>query len=52
MSKNKIAKGYSYTSQKYIEGLVYHWLTNGINVLTENGLVFIEHGEYELIEEV
>lgn len=52
MSKKQKARGYSYTSQKYVEGLIYHWLANGINLLTENGLVFIEHGEYELIEEV
>lgn len=48
--KNKKVKGYSKDSQKYIEGTVYHHLANGVNVITDKGLIFIEHGNYELIE--
>ena len=44
----KIAKGYSDSCQKYVEGEIYHHLANGINVITPNGLVFIETGRYEI----
>lgn len=44
----KIAKGYSDSSQMYVEGRIYHHLANGINVITPNGLVFIETGKYEI----
>ena len=47
----KEAKGYSDSSQKEVEGKIYHHLSNGINILTDSGLVFVENGKYEIIEE-
>lgn len=48
--KNKKARGYSKTAGRYVEGIVYHWLANGVNILTKSGLAFVESGEYELID--
>ena len=47
----KIAKGYSDTCQKYVEGKIYHHLANGINILTDDGLVFVENGKYEIVKD-
>ena len=46
----KKAKGYSDSCQKYVEGKIYHHLANGINILTDGGLVFVENGKYEIVE--
>ena len=48
--KNKKAKGFSKSAGKYVEGIIYHHLANGVNILTNSGLAFVENGEYELIE--
>lgn len=47
----KKAKGYSDSSQKQVEGKIYHHLSNGINILTDGGLVFVENGKYEIVED-
>ena len=46
----KMAKGYSDSCKKYVEGKIYYHYSNGIDVLTDGGLVFIENGKYEIIE--
>ena len=46
----KTAKGYSDTCQKYVEGKIYHHYSNGIGILTDGGIVFVENGKYEIIE--
>ncbi len=47
----KKAKGYSDSCQKHVEGKIYHHLTNGINILTDGGLVFVENRKYEIVED-
>ena len=47
----KIAKGYSDTCQKYVEGKIYYHYSNGIGILTDGGIVFVENGKYEIIED-
>ena len=47
----KIAKGYSDTCKKYVEGKIYHHYSNGIGILTDGGIVFVENGKYEIIED-
>lgn len=46
----KIAKGYSDTCQKYVEGKIYYHYSNGIGILTDGGIVFVENGKYEIID--
>ena len=48
--KNKKAKGSSKTAGRYAEGIIYHIYANGVGILTEKGIAFVENGEYELIE--
>ena len=48
---NKKAKGFSKCAGKYVEGVIYYHLANGVDILTKDGLAFVEHGEYELIKE-
>ena len=48
----KKAKGYSDSSQKQVdEGTIYHHYSNGIGILTDGGIVFIENGKYEIVED-
>ena len=47
----KIAKGYSDTCQKYVEGKIYYHYSNGIGILTDGGIVFVENGKYDIIED-
>lgn len=47
--KNKKAKGFSKTAGRYVEGTIYHVYSNGIGILTENGIAFVEDGDYEII---
>lgn len=47
----KKAKGYSGSSKKQVEGKIYHHYSNGIGVLTDGGIVFVENGRYEIIED-
>lgn len=47
----KMAKGYSYSFQKYVEGKIYHHYSNGIGILTKHGIVFVENGKYEIVED-
>ena len=46
----KIAKGYSDTVQKHVEGKIYYHYSNGIDILTDSGLVFVKNGKYKIIE--
>ena len=48
--KNKNEKGYSDTCQKYVEGKIYYHYSNGIGILTDGGIVFVENGKYEIID--
>ena len=47
----KKAKGYSDSSQKQVEGKIYHHYSNGIGILTDGGIVFVENGKYEIVED-
>ena len=47
----KIAKGYSDRCQKYVEGRMYCHYSNGIGILTDGGIVFVENGKYDIIED-
>lgn len=44
------AKGFSKSAGRYVSGTVYYWLANGVGILTDNGIAFVENGNYELIE--
>ena len=46
----KMAKGYSDVCQKQVKGKIYYHYSNGIDILTDGGLVFVENGKYEIIE--
>lgn len=46
----KIAKGYSDTCQKHVEGKIYYHYSNGIDILTDSGLVFVKNGKYKIID--
>ena len=47
----KRAKGYSATCQKFVEGYIYHQYSNGVDILTKDGLAFVETGKYEIVSE-
>ena len=47
----KTAKGYSDSCQKQVEGKIYYHYSNGIDIVTDNGLVFVENGKYEIVED-
>lgn len=47
----KKAKGYSDSSQKQVEGKIYHHYSNGIGILTDGGIVFVENGKYEIVKD-
>lgn len=47
--KNKKAKGYSKNAGRYVEGIIYYVYSNGVDILTNKGLAFVENGKYEII---
>lgn len=44
----KTAKGFSKIAGRYVRGIVYNVYANGIGILTDKGIAFIEHGGYEI----
>lgn len=33
-----------------VEGKIYYHYSNGIGILTDGGIVFVENGKYEIID--
>ena len=47
----KTARGYSDTCQQHVGGKRYHHSSSGVGVVTDGGIVFVENGKYEIIED-